>query len=159
MTKDQSLILYPELYSKLIIKQNKKLVFCCQTDQDYTIELWSNLTLQKKWIAFPFTKLNDYQLVISTDNLEPGQYEFTLRFKRENEPWSWYGHHNENGRVHIVPLFSVTTPIMPRFDLIAEELVEPVNLWHFKASSTSPNRSFSLGKIKEDAYVACIRKG
>ncbi|GAA5807534.1 hypothetical protein MFLAVUS_000897 [Mucor flavus] len=89
MTRNQSLILYPGIHSRTIIKQNNELVFCCQAEQEYTIELWSNLTVQKNWIAFQFTRLQDYHLVISTQHLKPGDYEFTLRFKKENEPWSW----------------------------------------------------------------------
>lgn len=158
MTKNQSLILYPGLQSRLIIKNNNTLVFCCQAEQDYTIELWSNLTAQKNWIAFPFTKLHDYHLVIYTQNLEPGYYEFTLRFKLKEGPWSWYGNPGENGRVHIISSLPVTAPIIPRLYLMAEELIESVNLWHFKAP-LKQSAYISLGKINQDAYVVCIKKG
>lgn len=158
MTRNQSLILYPGLHSRTIIKQNNELIFCCQAEQEYTIELWSNLTVKKNWIAFQFTRLQDYHLVISTQHLKPGDYEFTLRFKKENQSWSWYGSPNKNGQVHITPLLSVTTPVMPQLFLMAEKVIESMHLWCFKAPLIQ-NAPLSLGKINQDAYVACTKKG
>ncbi|KAG2235893.1 hypothetical protein INT48_008196 [Thamnidium elegans] len=158
MTRNQSLILYPGIHSRTITKQNNELIFCCQAEQEYTIELWSNLTVQKNWIAFQFTRLQDYHLAISTQHLKPGDYEFTLRFKKGNEPWSWYGSPNKNGQVYIVPLLSVTTPVMPQLFLMAEKVIESMHLRCFKAPLIQ-NAPISLGKIDQDAYVACIKKG
>lgn len=157
MTKSQSMIFYPNLRSRLVIQQHKSIWFCCQAEPDYIIELWSNLSLEKKWHALSFTPLQqEYQLEIDL-LLPPGEYEFTFRFKTSvNTPWSWYGRHNENGQISITSTLPVTQHILPQqLCLVAKQQTNEVDLWHFRTQ----NNSTCLGKFNHDSFVSCIKKG
>jgi hypothetical protein len=175
MTNSQSQLFCPDLCSTQIIKQysSQPLRFFCYAKADYEIELWSNLTIHKQWIAFPLTKTtasNEYQVNVNTLQLPPGDYEFTYRFKsvHGNENWSWYGAPTQNGRIHIVPRSgSLTAPSfanVPQLRLVANEHTRIVDLWHFRTQVKQVDSSlhcFSLGKINHtiQSYVSFLRKG
>lgn len=153
------MIFYPNLQSRLVIQHHKPIYFCCQPNHNLVVELWSNLSLDKTWHPFPFTpSLYDHQLVIETI-LPPGDYEYTFRFKpSEDAPWSWYGRHNENGRISIVSASpAVTQPKLPDpLCLVAKQRTDGVDLWHFRTQHSS---TCIVGHFNRDSFVACIKKG
>lgn len=183
MTNHQSLLLLcPDLYTSQIIKQDqtKPLVFYCYApSQSYDkIELWSNLSPQKQWTSFPFTKLQHdnedamvYRLLVNVSHLQVDNYEFTLRYTTTstNDEWQWYGSPDQNGKICIVPN-SRTTVAVPNFEetvpqlrLIHHHHATAVDLKHFRTQQlhTTSNGCFSLGAIPHQihSYVAIVRKG
>lgn len=172
------IILSPSLESNILIQERikKELEFFCYYSNhahkgDCRVELWSNLTKDKQWSAFPMTEIGNsqhYKVTVNVSHLPVGDYEFTLRFaaaavtSKEPPCWSWYGRPGQNGIIRIVPRsIPEMTDVPVPLRLVEKHCVDHTQLFHFQTQGNPLETSFSLGSVKPSIhhYVALLRKG
>ncbi|KAI8374754.1 glycoside hydrolase superfamily [Radiomyces spectabilis] len=148
----------PGLNSRLIIRFGQSLGFCASTPS--RVELWSNLTVDQSWHAFPFLTCgpDKHTLTISTADLPEGDYEFTARsWDSASHQWHWYGTTDNNGHVYIRPYGpSIQPEELAQLELVTQKQYVQTQLHHYRV----PLGTTHVGSIETQlhSYVAFARK-